>query len=59
MAVDEAERKRFYEISRGSIVEIDAVLETGVDVGFFKREDLNMVGDKLNKCFAMLSNMMS
>lgn len=28
------ERKRFYEISRGSVVEIDAVLETAVDVGF-------------------------
>ena len=55
----EAERKRFYEISRGSIVEIDAVIETAVDVEFFKKEDLQVLGDKLNKCFAMLSNMIS
>jgi len=38
------------EISRGSIVEIDAVLETAVDVGFLKKEELNGVGEKLNKC---------
>ena len=44
MAVDEAERKRFYEISRGSIVEIDAVVETAEDVGFLKKEDLNVLG---------------
>jgi four helix bundle protein len=55
----ETERKRFYEISRGSVVEIDAVLETAVDVGFLKKEELNIVGDKLNKCFAMLSNMLN
>ena len=46
----EIERKRYYEISRGSIVEIDAVLETAVDVGFLKKEELNGVGEKLNKC---------
>lgn len=53
------ERKRFYEISRGSVVEIDAVLETAVDVGFLKKDELNVLGDKLNKCFAMLSNMLN
>jgi len=30
-----AERKRFYEIARGSAVEIDAVLETAVDIEVF------------------------
>jgi four helix bundle protein len=55
----EVERKRFYEISRGSIVEIDAVLETAVDVGFLKKAELNIVGEKLNKCFAMLSKMVN
>ena len=55
----EAERKRYYEISRGSIVEIDAVLETAVDVGFLKKEELNNVGEKLNKCFALLSKMVN
>jgi len=55
----EIERKRYYEISRGSIVEIDALLETAVDVGFLKKEQLNSVGEKLNKCFAMLSKMVN
>jgi four helix bundle protein len=54
----EVERKRFIEISRGSIVEIDAVLETAIDLNYLKVEDLNKVGQLLNKCFAMLSKMM-
>ena len=32
------ERKRYYEISRGSAVEIDAALETAVDLEYFKIE---------------------
>jgi len=50
------ERKRYYEVSRGSIVEIDAILETAVDMQYLK-EDGKKIGDLLNKCFAMLSNM--
>jgi len=53
----EAERKRFFEISRGSIVEIDAALETAVDLNYFETEKLETIGALLNKCFAMLSKM--
>lgn len=53
----EAERKRFMEIFRGSVVEIDAVLETVVDLNYLKVEELKPVGEYLNKCFAMLSKM--
>lgn len=52
------ERKRYYEISRGSIVEIDAALETSVDLEYFKVEPLQQSGILLNECFAMLSKMM-
>jgi four helix bundle protein len=52
------ERKRYYEISRGSIVEIDAALETAVDLEYFKVEPLQQSGILLNECFAMLSKMM-
>jgi four helix bundle protein len=52
------ERKIFYEISRGSLIELDAILETAVDMAYFRTEDLETVGTTLNKCFAMLSNMM-
>jgi four helix bundle protein len=52
------ERKRYYEISRGSIVEIDAALETAVDLEYFKVEPLQQSGILLNECFAMPSKMM-
>ena len=52
------ERKRFLEISRGSLVEVDAILETAVDLRFFSIDQLTTVGELLNKCFAMLSKMM-
>jgi four helix bundle protein len=53
----DAERKRYLEISRGSVVEIDAALETAVDLEYFGKEELQYVGELLNKCFAMLSKM--
>lgn len=53
----ENERNRYYEVARGSVVEIDAVLETAVDVDYFRVEQLQTSGELLNKCFAMLSNM--
>ena len=52
-----AERNRFVEVARGSVVEIDAALETAYDLGYFRIEQLHTVGELLNKCFAMLSNM--
>lgn len=52
-----AERNRFIEVARGSIVEIDAALETAVDLNYLKPEKLTTIGESLNKSFAMLSNM--
>ncbi len=52
------ERKRYLEISRGSIVEIDAAIETAYDLNYFVLTDLQTLGEHLNKCFAMLSKMM-
>ncbi|HEV8270529.1 MAG TPA: four helix bundle protein [Chitinophagaceae bacterium] len=51
------ERKRFFEISRGSLIEVDAILETAVDLKYFSVEQLASIGELLNKCFAMLSKM--
>jgi len=53
----EIERKRFLEISRGSVVEIDAALETAVDLNYFTREQLENLGALLNRSFSMLSKM--
>jgi len=49
------EGRRFYEVARGPVVEIDAVLETAVDLNYFKNDQLNSIAKLPNKCFAMLS----
>jgi four helix bundle protein len=51
------ERKRYLEIARGSVVEIDAALETAVDLKYFTGMDLELIGKLLNSGFAMLSKM--
>ena len=51
------ERKRYLVVSRGSVVEIDAVLEVAVDLNYLKKDNIEGVGELLNKCFAMLSKM--
>jgi four helix bundle protein len=53
------ERNRFYEISRSSLVEIDAAIETAVDLSYINEDSLEKLGAQLNKCFAMLSNMIN
>ena len=55
----EVERKRYFEISRGSVVEIDAVLETAIDLNYLKIDDVRALGEYLNKCFAMFSKMIT
>lgn len=51
------ERRRYLVVSRGSVVEIDAVLEVAVELDYIKPDRLERVGELLNKCFAMLSKM--
>ncbi len=45
------------EISRGSLVEIDAALETAVDLNYFTIAELQPAGILINISFAMLSRM--
>ena len=52
-----AERKRFIEVSRGSLIEVDAILETAVDLKYYSMTELSRMGELLNKSFAMLSKM--
>ena len=54
----QVERKRFFEISRSSVVELDGVFETAVDLKYFSENELEVLGNLLNKCFALLTNMM-
>ena len=51
------ERKRFYEVARSSVVEIDSALEAVVDLKYVSLESLRTLGVLLNRCFSMLTNM--
>ena len=52
-----AERKRFFEISRGSIIEIDAVLDLSENLKYNKKEDVQLLGEYMQRTFSMLSKM--
>ena len=54
----EAERKRYYEISRGSIIEIDAALDIATDLGYLKTFDTTKLGEKMLSTFKLLSGML-
>jgi four helix bundle protein len=53
----EADRRRFYEIARGSLIEIDAILDVGVDLCYWNKDDLADLGEYLVRIFKMLSKM--
>ena len=52
------ERKRFFEVSRGSLVEIDACLDLALKLKYVTLEELNNFGDAMVRTFQMLSKMM-
>ncbi len=54
----EAERKRFFEISRGSLIEIDAAFDIANGLGYFGNNNLEVLGELTNKTFSMLSKML-
>jgi len=53
------ERKRFFEIARGSVIEIDTALDIAVELEYINKEDLDISGEKLVRCFQMLSKMIN
>jgi len=52
------ERKRFFEISRGSLVEIDAILDLCMELNYNNKEDLQNMGELMQRTFSMLSKML-
>ena len=52
------ERKRFFEISRGSIVEIDTAIQVCLDLNYFTETNLEAIRPIMISCFKMLSKMM-
>ena len=55
----EAERKRFFEVSRGSLIEVDAALDIAEDLAYCQRENLTTLGTNVTRCFSMLSKLIS
>ena len=55
----QAERKRYYEIARGSIIEIDAALDVAKDLQYLTKIDIERLAESLVLCFKMLSGMIN
>ena len=54
-----AERKRFFEISRGSLIEVDTALDIAVHLKYAPVEELQSLGEKLTKTFKLLSGLIN
>jgi four helix bundle protein len=55
----EVEGKRYYEISRGSIIEIDAAIDIANELGYLNNFGLNKLGESMIKCFKLLSGLIN
>lgn len=53
------ERKRFFEISRGSLIEIDAAFDISSDLSYCSKAELEEMGLYMVRCFTMLSKLIS
>ncbi|MBI2283416.1 MAG: four helix bundle protein [Bacteroidetes bacterium] len=53
------ERKRFFEMSRGSLIEIDTALDIATELGYTHQENLTQEKKNLIQCFQMLSKMIT
>lgn len=55
----EKERKRYYEIARGSIIEIDAALDIATELDYLKELNIELLGDSMVNCFKLLSGLIN
>ena len=55
----EAERKRYFEIARGSVIEIDAGLEGAEILGYIKKENEYELGNVIVKLFKILTGLIN
>ena len=55
----QVERNRFYEIARGSVIEIDAAFEIVYQLEYASLEQLQLAGEKIIGTFKLLSGMIS
>jgi four helix bundle protein len=55
----ENERKRYYEIARSSVIEIDAALDVAGDPGYLTDVPLATLAESMVRCFKLLSGMIT
>jgi len=53
------ERKRFYEVARGSLIEGDTGLDIAVDLNYGAKENLKELGRLIIRMFQLISKMIS
>ena len=53
------ERKRYYEIARGSVIEIDSALDIAVDLEYTSKHRLEELGKLMIRSFQLISKMIS
>ena len=53
------ERNRYYEIARGSIIEIDTCCEIITEENYLKIEELTELGKNIKTTFILLSKLMN
>ena len=53
----EPERKRYYEIARGSVIEIDAALDVAADLEYLKTIDTIKLGEAMIGSFKLLTGL--
>ena len=53
----ESERKRFYEIARGSVIEVGAAFDIAYELKYFDKPSVESLGITLLNCFKILSGL--
>jgi len=53
----QAERKRFYEIARGSLIETDTAFDIAINLNYVPKESLSELGSLMQRIFQMISKM--
>ena len=53
----ERERKRYFEVARGSVIEIDAALDIAAALTYLKGINLAVLSEKIQLCFKILTGL--
>jgi four helix bundle protein len=53
----EVERKRYYEVARGSLIEVDAALDIANEINYLMDINTESLGASIIKCFKILTGL--